>query len=98
MYAALAMAIDVLLPSGPMEPWASGTCSIFEATTPRLMYLHAYASPMPSPVTVARLASERSGSIFSGGISHPQDDELKFRELYRMLLLLRPTVPGRCHR
>jgi hypothetical protein len=27
-------------------------------TTPRLMHLHAYASPMPSPVTVARLASE----------------------------------------
>src|SRR5262249_11044294 len=58
MYVALAMTIDVLLPSGPMEPWASGTRSIFGATTPRLMYLHASASPTPSPVIVARLASE----------------------------------------
>jgi len=58
MYVVLAMTIDELLPSGPMEPWASGTSSIFEATTPRLMCLHAYASPVPSPVTVARLASE----------------------------------------
>jgi hypothetical protein len=58
MHVDLAMTIDALLPSGPMEPWASGTSSIFEATTPRLMCLHAYASPVPSPVTVARLASE----------------------------------------
>jgi hypothetical protein len=58
MYVVLAMTTNVLLPSGPMEPWASGTSSIFEATTPRLMYMHASASPMPSPVIVARLASE----------------------------------------
>lgn len=54
-------------PSGPARPWAPGTADIFGAVSPRLARSRAYASPAPSLGTVARLASEWSGSTFSGG-------------------------------
>ena len=52
------MTIDATVAFGAYGTLGIRNMFYIEATTPRLMHLHAYASLMPSPVTVARLASE----------------------------------------
>jgi len=49
------------------EPLGTRETDLFGAVSPRLARSRAYASPAPSPDTVARLASEWSGSTLSGG-------------------------------
>lgn len=51
-----------------IEPLGTRENEVFGAVSPRLARSRTYASPIPSPGTVARLASEWSGSTFSSGI------------------------------
>src|SRR5262249_24434411 len=67
--------------------------------------LHAAAHALACLRIAGAVADHRRQACFRvirldllGRNSHPQDDKLKFRKPYRMLLLLRPTLPGRYHR